>query len=111
MPYKDLQKRRDAQHRSYEKKKQAYIARTSRNRVDRRRALAKYVQTVKQKPCADCGESYPYYVMEFDHVRGEKVGAITNLVNRAVKFVDLEEEIDKCELVCSNCHKVRTYER
>lgn len=111
MPYKDPQKQKEAQHRSYERNKQANIARTSNNRVERRRALAKYAQAAKQYPCVDCKVQYPYYVMEFDHVRGKKLGAVCNLINEAVKMEVLQAEIAKCEVVCSNCHSIRTFER
>lgn len=71
--------------------------------------IRKLIREAKNKPCVDCGERYPYYVMEFDHVRGTKLGNITfsvcNTANR------LKAEIAKCDLVCANCHKVRTHER
>lgn len=65
---------------------------------------------LKSKPCADCGHSYPSYVMDFDHVRGEKVDNISTLVSNQ-KWKLLSEELPKCELVCSNCHRERTHQR
>lgn len=111
MAYKDAQRQKAAQHRSYERNKRANIARTSANRVERRRALATYVQELKRQPCTDCSHTYPYYVMEFDHVRGDKVESIANLVNAAVKLEVIQAEVEKCELVCANCHRARTYQR
>lgn len=68
-----------------------------------------YVNELKSIPCTDCGVSYPSYVMQFDHVRGEKKRDVA----RAVLFSrkSLLEEIEKCEVVCANCHAIRTHER
>ena len=68
-----------------------------------------YVQQAKFKPCADCGIQYPFYVMEFDHVRGEKKFNISSWPGKSLKTV--KEEIEKCEVVCSNCHAHRTWSR
>ncbi len=64
----------------------------------------------KEIPCADCGVQYPYYVMQFDHVRGHKefnIGPIGPTVGRD----RLLAEIAKCEVVCANCHAERTHSR
>ncbi len=31
------------------------------------------------------------------------------MVNRGAGFKKLMEEISKCELICSNCHRLRTF--
>ena len=74
-------------------------------------ALARYLKEVKEKnPCMDCKISYPYYMMDFDHVRGTKQANVAELINTLSKK-RLDEEIAKCEIVCSNCHRARTYIR
>lgn len=84
-----------------------------RSRNEQRRAeLIEVVRRAKSKPCADCGLEYPYYVMDLDHVRGSKSFTISTLVTRSsVTLQRLEAEIAKCEVVCSNCHRIRTYAR
>ncbi len=78
---------------------------------DKRNSLRKEVAQIKaDATCADCGIDYPPHVMDFDHVRGEKVGNISELVQIGIRD-KLLEEIEKCEIVCSNCHRERTYER
>ena len=66
---------------------------------------------LKSKPCSDCHQEYPYYVMDFDHRPGEEklfgIGGATGWRSKGRIF----EEIDKCDLVCSNCHRVRTFNR
>lgn len=59
-------------------------------------------------PCFDCGKVYPHYVMDFDHLRDKKFD-ISKLASRNVSFETIKSEIEKCDLVCSNCHRIRTY--
>ncbi len=47
--------------------------------------------------------------MDFDHVHGKKLFTIGSGIVRALKKV--MNEIAKCDLVCANCHRVRTYKR
>jgi len=73
--------------------------------------LAQYLRDLKTKtPCVDCGINYPYYVMDFDHVRGQKHANVMELVSTLSKK-RIDEEIAKCEIVCSNCHRIRTHMR
>lgn len=63
----------------------------------------------KNVPCADCGVRYPPYVMDFDHRDGStKVDNVGSLVGR-VNVSKLLAEIEKCDVVCANCHRERTY--
>lgn len=83
---------------------------------DRARARTKAVrQSVRDlkdsTPCADCNKQYRYWVMEFDHLPGEdKVDNINALSSKGVEK-QLYAEIEKCELVCANCHRERTAKR
>lgn len=73
--------------------------------------LAQYIRDIKDKtPCMDCKKQYPYYVMDFDHVRGRKHKNVMELIPSLSKK-KIDEEIAKCEVVCSNCHRIRTHER
>ena len=112
MPYKDKKKQRLAQRRSYVRHKEAHTIRSNDNRAKRRIKLNEYVRALKgSSPCAECKVQYPYYVMDFDHVRGEKSGDITVLIHEVVSLERLEEEVAKCDIVCSNCHRERTFNR
>lgn len=62
---------------------------------------------LKEKGCVDCGESDPI-VLEFDHVRGEKINSISKMVQCAYSITKIKEEIDKCEVRCANCHRRKT---
>lgn len=59
-------------------------------------------------PCVDCGEADPE-VLDFDHVRGEKLVDVCHARRR--KLSVLWAEIQKCEVVCANCHRRRTRRR
>ena len=81
------------------------------SREKRRIEMRQYVRDIKSKtPCADCGNIYHFAAMDFDHIEGGKIADVSTLVNKAMRTA-LMAELKKCELVCSNCHRVRTYER
>ena len=65
---------------------------------------------LKDKCCVDCGNNNPI-VLDFDHVKGKKRGNIGRLKIGANSIKYLQEEIDKCEIRCSNCHRIKTHER
>jgi hypothetical protein len=68
------------------------------------------VNELKARPCMDCGIQYPPYVMEFDHLDySTKIDAVSRLLMHSLPKV--LAEIEKCEIVCSNCHRVRTHSR
>ena len=77
----------------------------------RRYVTERYMEFKINNPCTDCHKFYPSYVMDLDHVRGEKVAGVSSLVNRNAPWEVIQEEIDKCDLVCANCHRERTYKR
>ena len=66
----------------------------------------------KNRPCQDCGKIYPCYVMDFDHKQGEiKEKEIARMVAGGWSKLKVEKEIRKCDLVCANCHRIRTFNR
>ena len=62
--------------------------------------------------CLDCGNSDPR-VLEFDHKPSEtKSFDIARAVSGSTRsWGKIKKEIEKCDVVCSNCHKIRTMER
>ena len=61
-------------------------------------------------PCVDCGESGPI-VLTFDHVRGGKRDNVADMVRNGLGVESIKAEIEKCDVVCFNCHSLRTQER
>lgn len=94
---------------SYAHKKDQYLQRrlktNDRLRIRNRQYVWDYL---KQHPCIECGEDNPV-CLEFDHREpDDKCCNISNLVNKLASFKRLDEEIAKCDVLCSNCHKKRT---
>lgn len=100
--------------------KATYDQNLYRGKPDRKRSIqasnkARAIENAKRvflyllaHPCRDCGEGDPV-VLEFDHVRGEKSSAITNMVRGgAYRWDTIATEISKCVVRCANCHRRRT---
>ena len=66
-------------------------------------------QSKEGKPCKVCGVVYPHYVMDYDHVRGIKRGGLSDLAFKGRSITILRNEIKKCDLICANCHRERTF--
>lgn len=84
-----------------------------RARIERRKSdLRKFVDDLKRgKPCLDCGAVHEPFVMDFDHRDpSTKIGTISRMMESSTKEAILAE-VEKCDLVCSNCHRYRTFGR
>jgi hypothetical protein len=90
----------------YRNNKRQYLDRNVRSYMKRRELM----RQMKSRACADCGIQYPFYVMDFDHREGERKEYELNRIDRMTTRAILRE-IKKCDVVCSNCHRVRTYKR
>lgn len=89
-------------YRKTDKGKQHANAQAKRRR-ERGTAL---INEAKDVPCADCGNRYPPYVMDFDH-KGNKDYNVGNMKGMSPETILLE--IAKCDVVCANCHRIRTH--
>jgi hypothetical protein len=83
----------------------------ARERKAAKQALSQAVRRsllwdLKDRPCADCGQVFPPYVMDFDH-RGGKEFNLARVHRRS--FAELKAEAEKCDVVCANCHRIRTF--
>jgi len=78
----------------------------------RRQRVAQLVAMLKAAPCMDCHQIFPSCVMDFDHRPGE-VKSFELKTSKMVtyKLATVMTEIAKCDLVCANCHRVRTARR
>jgi hypothetical protein len=65
---------------------------------------------VNHSACADCGVSYPPYVLDFDHLKDKSFG-ISRALQLGLELDKIKQEVKKCEIVCANCHRIRTYNR
>lgn len=108
MAYKNKEDQIAASKRHYEANKSYYLKRNRRYRKE----LSAYVNNIKEKtPCADCKKNFPYYVMDFDHLDGYIKDGMVSFFTKTGRIESMKKEINKCEVVCSNCHRIRTYSR
>lgn len=101
--------------RTYRKEKRNEDPQGHKDRTnDRRAARFAWLQELKANiPCADCGQTYEPYCMDYDHVpgRGEKIKSLSRMASDNTPEEIILEEIKKCDLVCLLCHNKRTYSR
>ena len=77
----------------------------------RRTAIRVWVDELKSRPCVDCGLTFPSCAMDFDH-KGNKTIEVAHMVSHGgYSRKRIQEEIDKCDLVCACCHRFRTHMR
>ncbi|HEX5273486.1 MAG TPA: hypothetical protein VFW33_23475 [Gemmataceae bacterium] len=96
--------------REYYERRKGYYLKLQNERVERHRQA---IREAKNIPCADCGQRYPHYVMDFDHRPGEKKCFNVSVAagQPRLSWNRLLAEIAKCDVVCANCHRERTYQR
>lgn len=92
----------------------AHKAEITRKVVDihRRTRHARYdeMRKIKAGACVDCGQTFPWHVMDFDHRDPKtKTADVSTLVKTYVPWPSVLAEIEKCDLVCACCHRKRTY--
>lgn len=96
----------------YRKYRNTYIAKAKLRDKIVREEIYSLIRSAKAVPCADCSKSFGYWVMDFDHLPGTiKLNNVGDLVKKKVPMYKVVEEINKCEVVCSNCHRERTHKR
>lgn len=85
-----------------------YPEKHRKNTTDHARKVREAARSIKViLGCVDCGYHESADALEFDHVRGEKVANISRITTMKKLF----REIEKCEVRCSNCHRIRTARR
>lgn len=84
------------------------------NRAKRRRARRQWLRSLKEgRPCTDCGGIFDPVAMDWDHINpsNKSFTIMKDLVGGLQRKEVVLAEIAKCELVCANCHRVRTWKR
>lgn len=61
--------------------------------------------------CTDCAWAGWPRGLDWDHVRGTKVAGVAGLIANGRPWPEVLAEMAKCEVVCANCHRIRTCER
>jgi hypothetical protein len=77
---------------------------------ERWRHAADLLDQLRSVPCADCGGTFAQCSMDFDHRDPAiKVRSVTRMINGSIDR--MMAEVAKCDIVCVNCHRLRTFER
>lgn len=108
----DLKKRKEYQtryHREvwYPKNKARRLELNYANRTRVKDIVQKYKL---EKGCIDCGYNKFAEALDFDHLKDKKFN-ISTAYRDNIGWDKVKEEISKCEVVCANCHRVRTASR
>jgi hypothetical protein len=96
-------------HEHYSANKVRYVTQARERKqalaLERTAWLLRYFE---DHPCQDCGETDPV-VLEFDHRRDKEfnIGGVLPYRN----WDTILAEIEKCDVVCANCHRRRTAQR
>lgn len=94
------------QRKWYAQNKAKQMERTAKQKKKRAREIQIFLcEYLTEHPCS-CGED-DIVVMDFDHVRGEKIFDLSQAATLCVSQQKLEEEIAKCDVLCRNCHHRR----
>lgn len=96
--------------REYEKKRPVCAKKIKEKKQKiRKEKIKKWLYNYLLKnPCVDCGERDPV-VLTFDHLKDKEM-VISNMVGSGYSIERIKKEIEKCEVVCANCHLRRTSE-
>lgn len=104
MPYRDKEARKAYHKRWYQQHKDEVIARRKKRQLDIHNWFRRYKSSLC---CVDCGISHPA-ILQFHHRdRTEKSFTISNVISRAKSVKQITSEIEKCDVVCVNCHAKR----
>lgn len=108
MPYKDKDQRKkhnkEYGHNWYQAHKDKVMERRKKRQVEIRDWFRRYKSSLK---CMDCSISHPAALQFHHRERHEKSFNIADVTNRASSIRQIVDEIEKCDVVCVNCHAKR----
>lgn len=100
MPYKNKNKQRQSQNKSYLKNKKTIVDRRLSTRLINR----KYIENYKLNKSCSCGEKEPC-CLDFHHVDKDNKTVKVSTAIRRLSINKIKKEIEKCIILCSNCHR------
>ncbi len=61
------------------------------------------------KACIECKKSYHFSCLDWDHRYGYKLISVANLMAKSRDKELILKETEKCELMCANCHRIKSF--
>lgn len=108
--YKNKEKQKEYARKHYLANKDKMVKRAMLHKEAERKRRLEKVWEIKSVPCADCGNSFHPYAMDFDHRDFKSKSAnISDMIAKSRPWALIMEEIAKCDIVCANCHRLRTF--
>lgn len=77
---------------------------------NRHKKLRDKIWVIKSDSCTDCKYRFHPFCMDFDHLENKEIN-IADMLSLNYSLKKVLEEIKKCDLVCANCHRLRTWNR
>lgn len=85
-----------------------YSCGAKKSALRKKKPQAFIIKYLNENPCVECGYSN-IVALEFDHIKRKgKNNNIGVLVNNGVKIKKIKKELKKCQVLCSNCHSIKT---
>ena len=106
MPYKDKEKQKEVQ-RKWAKNNRRPVREQRENKARYRLVKQNWFKKYKSQFSCKCGESDPRCI-DFHHKKDKHL-EISKMVSQGYSNKKIIEEINKCELMCSNCHRKETF--
>lgn len=94
----------------YRNNKKSYFEKAKRNDEKYHNVnIGRRLDYFLEHPCVDCGESNPL-VLDFDHRdRTTKLNNVSTMIHsKRVNWSSVMTEIEKCDVRCANCHRIKT---
>lgn len=112
MAYRDIENQKEYARNWYLRNKEITVERARASTKRNRKRNLEYVNAIKVRlGCTDCGYNKNPVALDFDHVGTDKMMNICKLAAMAYSIEMIDKEIKKCEVVCANCHRIRTQNR
>ena len=115
MPFRDKSRYQSEEWKEYQRNYQRSWHQLHREKrlaklYERKKAIHEYVQNIKsQLCCVDCGGRHPA-TLQFHHLNAEdKMFNVSDAVRDGVCLDIIKKEIEKCIVLCANCHLIRHF--
>ncbi|SRR5258708_37713293 len=115
MPFKDKDRYQSEEWKEYQRNYQRSWHQRHRTKrlaknYERRAAIYEYIQDIKiHLCCVDCGQRHPA-TLQFHHLNSEnKMFNIGDAVRDGISLDRIKKEIEKCIVLCANCHAIRHF--